>query len=205
MGKGSLGGMVLLGAFAAASVPSGAHANEVISSVTGGSGTFQGGLMAGNSFTAPNGATFNSLGFIDLGSDGIHDSYQVGLWDTNTQTLLASTTVTPSSTLINGFRYASIPPTTITPGESFTIAARLDSTQVDGWITNATLADGVGFTGAGTGRFLGTNVALAFPTSNDGVTYAVANASDAIVPEPATLGLASLAAGLLLFRRSRQT
>jgi hypothetical protein len=174
-----------------------AHAAEVIFSFTGGTGVFQGGIVAGNSFTAPNGATFNSLGFIDLGSDGIAANYNVGIFDTTSQTLLASATVTPASPLINGFRYAPIPATTIAPGQSFTIAASLPAGAPDPWMTNTTLNLGPGFTGAGTGRFLGVGT-LSFPTQSDAAPYAVANASDTIVPEPSAtpavlLSLASLA------------
>jgi hypothetical protein len=197
------GSAVLLALVAAASVHPAAEAGEVIFSYVGGSGTFQGGLVAGSSFNAPNGATFNSLGFIDVGSDGLADSYQVGLWDTNTQALLASTTVTPASPLINGFRYAAIPQTILAPGTSFTVGALLHTTQPDAWVTSASIADGAGFTGAGIGRFFGSNITLTFPSSPDGVTYVVANASDAIVPAPATLGLAGVG-GLLLRRRSRR-
>jgi hypothetical protein len=192
-------GIVFL-AFFTMALAEAAHANEVIFSYTGGSGTFQGGLNAGNSFNAPNGATFNSLGFIDVGSDGLADSYQVGIWNTNTQVLLASTTVTPSSTLINGFRYASIPQTVIAPGTSFTIGAQLKTTQLDAWVTNPTITDGAGFTGSGAGRFIGTNTSLIFP-SNPDLNYAVVNASDTVVPEPTMLCLASIA-GMLLLRRS---
>jgi hypothetical protein len=182
----------------------GTHAGEVIFSYSGGSFTNQGGLVAGNSFTAFGGQTLNSLGFVDVGSDGIVDSYQVGLWDTNTQTLLASTTVTPASPLINGFRYAPIPATTIPNGSSFTIGALLHTTQQDSWVINATVIPGAGYGGAGTGRFVGSSN-LVFPTTNDGATYVVVNASDAIVPEPATLaGLLLLpAAAILRRRRSR--
>src|SRR5690349_4278469 len=103
-------------------------------SYTGGVATFQGGIVAGTSFTVGGDETITSLGFVDPGGDGLAASYEVGLWDTNTQTLLASTTVTPSSkALIGGFRYAPIPATTIPGGSSFTIGALLPPTLLDAW------------------------------------------------------------------------
>jgi hypothetical protein len=196
-------GVVLSACLVAASA-SVAFGNEIIAGYSGGSATLQGGIVAGSSFNVPNGATFNSLGFIDVGLDGLADSYQVGLWNTATQQLLASTTVTPSSPLINGFRYAPIPFVTVLPGTSVTVGALLHSTQLDGWITNAAVTDGFNFTGPGFGRFFGNNAVLTFPSSADGVTYVVANASDQVVaPAPATLGLAGIG-GVLLLRRGRR-
>jgi uncharacterized protein (TIGR03382 family) len=201
MSSRTIGRVVLLALVAGALVPSAGEA-EVIVGYAGGSGTFQGGMVAGSTFNAPSGATFNSLGFIDVGLDGLQDSYQVGLWDTNSHALLASAIVTPSSPLINGFRYAAIPQTTLLPGTTFTVGALLHTQQLDAWVTNAAVVDGSGFTGPGFGRFLGNNLSLAFPSSPDGVTYVVANASDVVVPAPATLGLAGVG-GLLVLRRRR--
>ena len=169
----------------------------------GGTPTNQGGIVAGNTFTAFGGQTLNSLGFIDLGNDGIAGGYSVGLWDTTTQALLASTTVTPSSPLINGFRYAPIPATTIPNGTSFTIGALLPPTPTpDAWLTNTLLTLGVGFTGTGTGQFT-TSGSLVFPGTLDSAPYAVANASAVVVPEPASI--ASIALAALLLRRRRLT
>jgi hypothetical protein len=170
---------------------------------SGGTARTDGGIVAGNTFTAFFGATFNSLGFIDVGSDGLAGSYQVGIWDSS-QNLLASATVTPSSPLINGFRYAAIPATTIPSGQTFTIGALLPASPADAWIENPLLILGVGFTGAGTGRFV-TSGTLAFPTTLDpeNETYAVANASDVVVPEPAGL-LPLLCAGIACVRRARR-
>lgn len=178
------------------------QAAEVIFSYTGGSATFQGGLVAGNTFGAASSVTFNSLGFIDVGGDGLGTSHDVGIWDTSTQTLLASTTVTPTSPLINGFRYASIPATTITGGSSFTIGALLPSSNPDAWMVNSSLILGPGFTGAGTGQFQGSGT-LVYPATPDGATYVVANASTTVVPEPATLGVLAIGMLSLLGRRRR--
>ena len=122
---------------ASASLLAGAAQAEVLFPI-GGTTRTDGGIVAGNTFTAFFGQTFNSLGFIDVGSDGIAGSYDVGLWDSS-QTLLASATVTPSSPLINGFRYAAIPATTIPSGQTFTIAAVLPASPADPWMENSLL------------------------------------------------------------------
>ncbi len=76
--------------------------------------TYEGGVVAGVSYTTTQAVTFNSLGFIDLPlvaptqwqmfysvNDGLVGTYQVGIWRNDTQELLASTTVGPNSVSIN--------------------------------------------------------------------------------------------------------
>lgn len=180
------------------------QAAEVIFSYVGGTQRTDGGIVAGSTFTAFGNPTFNSLGFVDVDSDGISQSYTVGIWDTATQTLLQSTTVTPSSTLINGFRYAPIPATSIPNGTQFTIGALLPAGPTDPWIDNTLNILGVGFGGAGQGQFVASGT-LVFPTTLDDSNYAIVNASDAVVPEPAAGALlAACAAGTLLSRRRRR-
>jgi hypothetical protein len=187
-----------------------------------------GGITAGGLFQrATNAApiTFNSLGFIDLntdfptllGPDGISGTYQVSLWriDTYTQTppmfgpvvptswtLLASTNITPASplgeNLGDSFRYNSVPPTTINPGDYFIIGATLPTGPLpDKWLSGAAPVNYVGFTGPGTGFTLSGGVF----SSGLGPGTLIANASTQIfVPEPASLSLLAIA-GLTLLRR----
>lgn len=163
-----------------------------------------GGIVAGNSFgTASFGTqTINSLGFVDVGSDGISGSYQVGLWDAS-QTLLASTIVTPSSPLINGFRYAPIAPVTLPNNSTFTIGALLPANPSDPWLEAQFLTLGVGYTGQGLGRFQSSGT-LVFPGTLDDTPYVVVNASDVVVPEPGVLGVIGVAllAGRVRRRRA---
>ena len=183
----------------------GTATGEVIGGSFGGTQRTDGGIVAGNTFTALGGQTFNSLGFIDIGNDGLLQSYTVGIWDTATQNLLQSAVVTPTSPLINGYRYAPIPATFLPNNTQFTIGALLPAGTVDPWLDDTTNVLGVGFTGSGQGQFI-SSLTLVYPTTFDDGNYAIANASATIVPEPATLGtLGAAAASLLLVRRRRCT
>ena len=185
--------------------------------VSGTTVTFQGGGVVGNTFHATQNVTFNSLGFIDVNTnlsnfnffnnpDGLLGSYEVAIWLTSTQTLLASTTVTPSSPLAESsqFRYAPIPATTILAGQDFTIGALLPANPLDGWLINAIAVDRTGITGPGLGRFLSGGT-LSFPTQDPLAPWAIANASTAVVaPEPSTTASILLVlGGIAMFRRRR--
>ena len=64
------------------------------------------------------------LGYVDCGFSVGHD---VGLYDVSTSTLLASTTVTGSSTPDSGFYYNLIAPVTLTAGDEYAVVG----TQVE--------------------------------------------------------------------------
>lgn len=154
----------------------------------------QGGMVAGEQFTASTTFTFNSLGFIDLNnsnplgggsSDGLIGSYEVGIWLVSSQQLLASTLVTPNSTLIDGFRYSPIPATTIPAGASFMIGAVLPENLQDSYMINIVNSAGPSFSGAGFGRSAIGATSLIYPTGTTDMgdmAVAIVNASDAIVP-----------------------
>jgi len=151
-------------------------------------------------FTAQTTQTFNSLGFIDVGMDGLVGSYEVGIWLASTQTLLATTWVTPASPLgvifqpniYETFRYAPIPTVTIPAGEQFVVAALLPDNPLDAWRINDIHFNAPGVVGPGTGRFT-TLAPNSYPFPNQIPTdpfgsnvYSIANASDMVVPEPST-------------------
>jgi hypothetical protein len=180
--------------------------------------TYQGGEVVGVTYaTLGSPITFNSLGFIDIkanptnnfndwfGPDGLLGTYQVGIWLTSTQTLLASTTVTPDSTLIGNFRYSPIAATTIPANTSFTIAALLPDNPIpDAWLMNSATINTSDITGGGIGRTL-SSATLSFPTVSDSVTYSIVNASTAVVvPEPASTACVVLGLGCFAMFRHRR-
>ena len=156
--------------------------------------SYQGGMVAGEQFTARTNFTFNSLGFIDLNNsnalsggqpDGLIGSYEVGIWLVSSQQLLASTLVTPDSTLINGFRYSPIPATTIPAGASFMLGVLLPENLQDSYLINVVNDLEPSFSGAGFGRSAIGAASLIYPTGFTGLGNSgvgIVNASDAIVP-----------------------
>lgn len=189
--------------------------------------TTAGGQVAGSVFQAVNTVTFHSLGFIDLndsfptlgGPDGIHDSYQVGLWDYTTHVLLASATVTPTSPLgsnFSQFRYAHISPVTVTAGQYFIVGALLPANPLDAWLINGVNVDSTDFTGPGAGRYLA-GTTLSYPTDPTsfesfplaGTPYAIANTSTEVVPEVSSGSMVFIALSLgclgMYWHRHRRT
>jgi hypothetical protein len=173
-------------------------------------------MVAGEQFTASTTFTFNSLGFIDVNNsnplgggspDGLIGSYEVGIWLVSSQQLLATTLVTPDSTLIDGFRYSPIPATTIPAGASFMIAAVLPESLQDSYVIDIVNNLGPSFSGAGFGRSAIGATSLIYPTGTTDMGDAavgIVNASDAIVapvPEPASTALIALGCLALLWRR----
>jgi hypothetical protein len=175
-----------------------------------------GGRVVGTRFTYSGSTpiTFRSLGFIDLnavnpglaGPDGLLGSYLVGLWDYNTQALLASTLVTPTSPLIPSgfpsgqFRYSLIEPTTISPGQTFIVGALLPNAPADAYLVGGAPVNSAGFSGA-SGYFVNTST-LDFPSQTLGPGAMVANAST--IPEPATISILLVPASIALFVRRRR-
>jgi len=197
----------------AASASHAALSEVYIANGTPSNATNAGGQVAGSVFQAINTVTFHSLGFIDLndsfptlgGPDGLHDSYQVGIWDYYTHALLASTTVTPASPLgsFSQFRYAPIPATTIVAGEYFIVGALLPDNPQDEWLMGGFNVLSTDFTGTGSGRFLA-GTTLSYPTDPtsfaslplSGTPYAIANASTMVVPETSSGGMVGIALSL---------
>jgi len=100
--------------------------------------SFTGGAQTGNpstdlpmtvgwSFTANSSITVTGLGFFDVGSNGLANSIQVGLFDSN-GVLLASTTLPAGGcALISGFCFASIAPLNLTAGNTYVLGGVLGS------------------------------------------------------------------------------
>ncbi len=156
-------------------------------SATGGS-TFDGDgpWTLGWSFSTTGTITITGLGAYDAGGDGFTSSHAVGLWSAD-QTLLASTTVTSASTLIDGFRYGSITSLTLTPGTYFVGAA--DFGTGDAYLLDASIStiSGISFLNS---QFVSA-AGLAFPgqTVDRSGSYFGGNVLTGAVPEPATWAL----------------
>ncbi len=67
----------------------------------------------------------------------LDSSHQVGIWD-DTQTLLASVTVTPTSPTNGDWRYESITPITLNPGTTYTAGMLYTATDGDGYVSGPT-------------------------------------------------------------------
>lgn len=69
------------------------------------------------------------------GGSGLNSDHQVGIWD-ESETLIASATVTPSSPITGDFRYENITPVLLTPGTVYTIGAVYTDTDDDGYLSS---------------------------------------------------------------------
>jgi hypothetical protein len=165
----------------------------------------------------------NMLGYYDSGGDGLANSHVVTLWDNNTQTIIASATVPAgtSAPLIDGYRWVSLASTVqLNYGSYYVIGAQTDG--VDTWgdlISNPSPDDGdsgqinwssqyvqlgSGWEFTRGGRY---DVSGDYPNEpssqvgNDAI-YPVANLGfNLSVPEPTSLGILALGAGLIGFVR----
>ncbi len=120
--------------------------SQAIESFSGGSEfpIFYGGStgdVVGYRFTMNSAQSVQSLGVWNgdsLGGGGLDNDHQVGIWD-DSQTLIASVTVTTSSPITGDFRYESITPVVLNPGTTYTIGALYTATDDDGYLSNPTI------------------------------------------------------------------
>lgn len=76
-------------------------------------------------FTTSTLLTVTALGVYDFGGDGLEEAHDVGIWRTSDQQLITSLTVPPGTagTLIDGFRYSSLPTVVQLPADTYRIGA----------------------------------------------------------------------------------
>jgi len=122
--------LVLLGAVLLAS--QGLAATFVVAPDSGSLRTGDG-FTLGSSFTVgSSNALVTSLGAWDNGSDGLNFAKPVAIWDSSGN-MIASATVGSGTagTLVGEFRYASIPPVTLTAGQQYTVGVYYSATDPD--------------------------------------------------------------------------
>jgi hypothetical protein len=166
----------------------------------------QGLAMHGYDFISNTNQLVTALGFWDEGSNGLPQSFQVGLWATTTQTLLASAVIDNSDlidssvTVANGsWRYETlVSPAALSSGTTYTLGFYVSTPAVSASDTlllrYSTLGVDPTVTVLNQSRFQ-PSAAFTFPTGvvagNDAFRGNV-NAQLAAVPAPASLTLVML-------------
>ena len=156
----------------------------------------------GNEFSIASPLDIVGLAYIDAEGDGLTISHEVTLWDTSTLSLIASATVTPSSSFsvsangVSRWYETTIPTLTLTPGTYRVVGiygtndAGLDSPATTG-ISGVSLTSGYvrnGFPNGG----------LRYPDGSYPNQQVTANV---VIPEPASIGLLAVVSSGIYFTR----
>lgn len=162
------------------------------------------GDAVGWTFTVNSSINVTHLGVHILPDATLNSPHQVGIWETDTATLLTSTTVDGSSTAMDGFAYESIASFTLNPGTQYTIGAHYTIDDDDQYISGPSSVDWaneIDFIGATNPSVNGLGFVMpdAVNTGNNGRFGPNFLFS---VPSPAALALFGLA-GVVSSRRRR--
>jgi hypothetical protein len=189
-----------------------------------------GGFIQGYEFVSNQDQALTALGFWDEGSNGLPAAFQVGLWETSTQALLASAVIDdadpldPSVTVANGqWRYETLDsPISLIGGVTCTLAYQVgadvlfpeDVLLLRPGFTGEPLLLGIndGVTINGESRFLPSDGALSFPTEGlireigfrANANALLTSVSVVTVPEPAAPLLLALGLPGLMVARIRR-
>lgn len=93
---------------------------------------------AGYIFTLESDITVVALGRIES-VGGTLTNHRIGVWDSNSQSQIAFTTITPTSQLNNGWRYESVTPFALSSGVTYRIGSE-EFVGVDNWVTRASVS-----------------------------------------------------------------
>ncbi len=159
-------------------------------------------------FTANVNSSVVSLGYYDVGADGLLSSHTVGLWDAS-GTLLGQVVVSSGSTFIDGFFYESLTEgIDLSAGSDYYIAA---TTLGDSWVYQAaSFATSPEFSYVDSYFAPGSPSGLSFPSNiaSDrqymNVNLQTTNASSPIPEVETILPLGALLLGGSLMRRRRR-
>lgn len=210
--------LALIGALAAAL--STAHAAQPAIAFTATPGSFLDGntRMIGWQFTVPQAVNVTALGWFDLGQDGLARAHEVGIWDSATQSLVASVVVQQGSvaTLEGFFRWADLAaPVALLPGVSYRIAgldigaggdAHVWDAAIGGYsahVSGLVVDSAVQLGGAGS-AIGGLASGFSYPAGQIGDARAGLfgpNLAVAVVPEPSVAALLLAGSALLAWRR----
>jgi len=156
----------------------------------------------------------DGLGVFDVGSNGLTESHQVGLWD-NLGNLLATTTVNSGGTLVlsasntGDWLFNSIAPVLLLPGTYVTgafYATRADQVMANATITTVPEVSFAASRASNDAGFAEPGVYGLVQPGVFGPNFSIVTGVSSVPDEGNTFALLMIgAAGLLVFRRSRKT
>ncbi|MCU0796088.1 MAG: DUF4082 domain-containing protein [Akkermansiaceae bacterium] len=174
------------------------------------------GVTMGYAITPTTNLQLNALGFWDAGSDGLPAAFQLGLWQSSTETLLASVTIDSTDALdasltVEGgqWRYETLlSPITLTSGSTYTLGFfnPVEMSFSDYLFFNSFTITSDPAVSLSLERYAINTGSLSFPSfpfvSIDAYPGQV-NAQFTVIPEPSATTLAALGTLALLKRRRR--